>query len=139
MILIAKRQCWKSIWKLEKNQLNIVVTHNHDINYELDKYNLPADIVLSGHTHGGQINSFLVPQRKNSKLWEEKGFYYGEYTFKGKTQNYRNYTANGLGGSRVPLRLGAQQEFLVVNIFSDGNYGKEKLPESIDAPIIENN
>ena len=101
------------------NSINIVVSHSPDVNYSLDSNNLLADIVLTGHTHGGQINvPFINTQSVNAKVWEERGLYKGDYIFEGNNQNYSNFTSNGLGGSEIPIRFKAKQHILLLRIKS---------------------
>lgn len=101
------------------NSINIVVSHSPDVNYSLDSNNLLADIVLTGHTHGGQIDvPFINTQSVNAKVWEERGLYKGDYIFEGNNQNYSNFTSNGLGGSEIPIRFNAKQHILLLRIKS---------------------
>ncbi len=101
------------------NSINIVVSHSPDVNYSLDSNNLLADIVLTGHTHGGQIDvPFINTQSVNAKVWEERGLYKGDYIFEGNNQNYSNFTSNGLGGSEIPIRFKAKQHILLLRIKS---------------------
>jgi len=101
------------------NSINIVVSHSPDVNYSLDSNNLLADIVLTGHTHGGQIDfPFINTQSVNAKVWEERGLYKGDYIFEGNNQNYSNFTSNGLGGSEIPIRFNTKQHILLLRIKS---------------------
>lgn len=128
----------KAYQDIPDNKINIIVTHNHDVNYELDSLGKRADLIISGHTHGGQIQSFLIPLNEHTRLWADQGHYSGEYEYKGVNLNYRNYTSNGIGGSGVALRLGVQQEGLIVNIVSKSEAvdpGEEdKTPEVPNPP-----
>lgn len=66
-------------------------------------------IVMSGHTHGGQIAPFGVVLHKPAGCGPyEKGWYY-----KGK---HCMYVMRGIGTSGIPLRIGAPPEVLVLNL-----------------------
>lgn len=66
-------------------------------------------IVLSGHTHGGQIAPFglalITPQGSGSYV---KGWY-------NRGQNSM-YVMRGIGTSGIPLRIGARPELLVLDL-----------------------
>ena len=66
------------------------------------------DLVLCGHTHGGQVrlpggiplsNRFACPRRMVSRDW--------------KFRSVRGYTSNGCGGCKLPFRLNAPAEVAV--------------------------
>ncbi|WP_207425906.1 metallophosphoesterase [Pedobacter sp. SYSU D00535] len=67
------------------------------------------DLILSGHTHGGQVNLFgLIPF-----LPEGSGSYVsGWYTGKRK----KLYVSKGIGTSILPIRFGARSEIAVFNL-----------------------
>lgn len=65
--------------------------------------NLPAgsvDIMLSGHTHGGQVRIKYF----RDKFGIEGKYMMGEYVL-GHLENTRLYVSNGLGTSRMPVRF----------------------------------
>lgn len=79
----------------------ILVSHNPEVKEQLVQKNR-ISLVLSGHTHGGQIRLFG----------------YGPYEL-GKTELENNciyVTSNGYGTSFVPLRLGAKPETHVLSL-----------------------
>lgn len=77
-----------------------------------------ADIILSGHTHGGQLNLFgfapFVPSRYGSKY---------RYGLK-EAQNGRIYISSGLGGVVFPMRFMAKPE--IVNLI----LRKKRIPDN---------
>lgn len=79
----------------------LLVSHNPRIVEKINK-NDHISLVLSGHTHGGQIR-FL-------------GF--GPYELGGfkQLQNTTIFTSNGYGTTAIPLRLGARTETHVITI-----------------------
>jgi predicted MPP superfamily phosphohydrolase len=66
-------------------------------------------LVLSGHTHGGQIAPFgitlVTPRGSGSYV---KGWYHQE--------GHSMYVMRGIGTTGVPLRIGATPELLVLDI-----------------------
>lgn len=69
---------------MNSNEQKIVISHNPDILFDIKEQNIPIDLVLSGHTHGGQIRIPLfgaIPslpirlgQKYDKGLFEYKGF-----------------------------------------------------------------
>ncbi len=79
----------------------IFVSHNPAVFRELDSTVKP-DLMLAGHTHGGQIRFGLFGM-------QEKGGFY-------KDDNSATLISNGFGTTLVPLRLGADPECHIVEI-----------------------
>ncbi|PGZ91553.1 metallophosphoesterase [Bacillus sp. AFS029533] len=80
---------------VKQNVFKILVSHNPRV-LKLLKKEQGVSLVLSGHTHGGQIRIFG----------------YGPYE-KGKTHVYEGITqiiSNGYGTTTIPLRLSARPE-----------------------------
>ena len=76
----------------------IILTHEPDYIDEItSKYNV--DLVLSGHSHNGQIN---IPYIKNIFLPYGSKKYFNNYY---KVKNTDLYISSGLGESRINLRL----------------------------------
>jgi predicted MPP superfamily phosphohydrolase len=97
-----------SLQDLPPGSLKILLSHSPDI--FKDAVNEEIDLVLAGHTHGGQI--FFIPQltRILGGL-DGHNFQYinGIYTAE-KTIMYVN---SGLGMSIIPIRLGVRPEITV--------------------------
>jgi predicted MPP superfamily phosphohydrolase len=72
----------------------VLLTHNPDVVVDVPAH---VQLVLAGHTHGGQVTAFGRPFHRISKLtanrWR-RGWYAGE----------RLYVTSGVGTSYLPLR-----------------------------------
>jgi uncharacterized protein len=78
-----------------ENGYNILLSHNPDIiDHVKPEYNIK--LILSGHTHGGQIRVFGWGLREKGGLKYKKGI--------------PVYISNGYGTTKIPLRLGAPSE-----------------------------
>jgi len=86
---------------VKQNAFKILVSHNPRV-LKLLKKEQGVSLVLSGHTHGGQIRIFG----------------YGPYE-RGKTHEYEGITqiiSNGYGTTKIPLRLSARPETHYIEI-----------------------
>jgi uncharacterized protein len=86
----------------------IVLAHEPDILPHVAQYN--ADLMLAGHTHGGQVRfpflpAFLLPE--HGRIYVEGWFRYGP------TQLYVN---RGIGAVGVPFRLNCPPEITVLTL-----------------------
>jgi uncharacterized protein len=98
-----------------KGDFKILISHNPDI-YQKIKSTDHISLIMSGHTHGGQIRLF--------------GF--GLYTI-GKTHFLKNTThliSNGYGTSGVPLRLGAPAEAHLIQLRHKASSTSSKIEEN---------
>lgn len=96
----------------EKGYKFVLLTHNPDIVLKIDEINSP-DIILAGHTHGGQMKmpfniEFTV--LKNDILPKKK-IYYGIHTYQGK----KMYITSGIGCSALPFRIFSVAEIAVIS------------------------
>lgn len=101
----------KAIEDLNPTETNIVLTHcpqHRDIITE-HKGKLNIDLVLAGHTHGGQI-TFLgfVPFKPQGSGKYLKGWY--------KQSEPKMYISKGIGTSVLPIRFGARAEMVEMDI-----------------------
>ena len=86
----------------------IVLAHEPDILPEISRYN--ADLMLSGHTHGGQVRFPFLPAFRLPPY----GKHYVEGFFRhGPTQLYVN---RGIGTVGVPFRLDCPPEITVFTL-----------------------
>ncbi len=101
----------KAIENLKDTKTNLVLSHcpqHRDIIVQ-QKGKLAIDLVLSGHTHGGQI-TFLgfVPFKPQGSGKYLKGWY--------KDVEPKMYISKGIGTSILPIRLGARAEMVAMEI-----------------------
>jgi uncharacterized protein len=89
--------------------LNLLLSHNPDV--------LPAaasqgwDLMLSGHTHGGQINVEIL-DRSITPARFITPYIYGTY----RAQNTTAYVTRGIGTIGIPTRIGAPPEITVIRL-----------------------
>ncbi|WP_339216450.1 metallophosphoesterase [Ornithinibacillus sp. FSL M8-0202] len=100
---------------IKDNQYTILLSHSPSI---VDKYNrIQADLILSGHTHGGQIRLPIIgavvgPERSLFPRWEKGIFDLGQGQFL--------YVDSGLGTSGYPVRFLNQSQISLIEIVGDG-------------------
>lgn len=71
----------------------------------------PADLMLSGHTHAGQINllgvtPYLIGFERRYKICALRGMH--------RAKKLRVYVSRGIGNSKLPLRVGSAPEITVI-------------------------
>jgi hypothetical protein len=85
---------------------HIVLTHcpaHYDVLLGEQQPNVPVNFVLSGHTHGGQINIFgFIPFMPVCSGQYVRGWY--------KQQHPPMYVSQGIGTSIFPVRIGSYAE-----------------------------
>lgn len=87
---------------------SILMTHEPDT---ADLYSkLGFNLIVAGHSHGGQVNIPLLPQIKTTLA--EK-YVDGFYSLNDQTSLYVN---SGIGTSRFPIRLGVIPEITVFSL-----------------------
>lgn len=93
----------------QEHEAVILLSHNPDFVMELSDPRVR--LVLSGHTHGGQINlPFVGPLITNSTY--RKQFAYGLCSF----SFFQMYVSRGLGTVMVPFRLNCPPEIALLKI-----------------------
>ncbi len=101
----------KAIENLKESKTNIVLSHcpkYRDI-ITTQIGNLNIDLVLSGHTHGGQITFLgIVPFKPQGSGKYLKGWY--------KECEPKMYISKGIGTSILPIRLGARAEMVTMDV-----------------------
>lgn len=85
----------------DSNSFKILVSHNPELSRKIRSEH-GINLVLSGHTHGGQIHLFGFSPYEKGKLMREK--------------NITILISNGYGTTGVPLRLGAKAETHLLTI-----------------------
>ncbi|WP_335869854.1 metallophosphoesterase [Bacillus sp. 2205SS5-2] len=91
----------KALQKIHPHECNVLISHNPDIVENIHK-NQGIDLILSGHTHGGQIRVFS----------------WGLYKV-GRVHRLKQTTllvSNGYGTRHLPLRLGAKSETHIISL-----------------------
>jgi predicted MPP superfamily phosphohydrolase len=94
---------------LDRSELNLVLSHTPDNIFRLAERG--ASLVLSGHTHGGQIRMpgfgpIVIPSRFG-RLFDE-----GHFNVAGSDL----FVSAGIGADMPPLRIYCQPEIMVVDI-----------------------
>lgn len=101
----------KSIKDIKPSDTNVVLIHcpEHRDLIEQKNGDLKIDLILSGHTHGGQISFFgyaLFKPIGSGKYI--KGWY--------KEKEPKLYVSKGIGTSYIPIRFGSRAEMVVLEI-----------------------
>ncbi|MFV0504241.1 MAG: metallophosphoesterase [Lachnospirales bacterium] len=101
--------------KIYESDYNIILTHEPDIADFFQEYNY--NLVLGGHSHGGQINIPFIPaiNRKAVSLTSHATKYTsGLYEINSNTKIYVN---TGIGTTHISARFGVIPEISVFYIF----------------------
>ena len=94
---------------IKPGAVNLLLSHNPDV-FPVAA-NLGYDLILSGHTHGGQITLEIVEQTVNPGRFLTP-FVSGLYRIGGSSI----YVNRGLGTVTLPMRLGAQPEAAIIRL-----------------------
>jgi len=94
-----------------KYNLKILLTHQPRNNVVRSAANMGFDLLLAGHTHGGQI-TFLFPFLNLTPTLLETKYIRGDFRIK----NMLMIVTRGLGMSLVPLRYNSEPEITIINI-----------------------
>lgn len=101
----------KAIENLKETETTIALSHcpEHRDIITKQKGNLTIDLVLSGHTHGGQITFLgIVPFKPQGSGKYLKGWY--------EESEPKMYISKGIGTSILPIRFGARAEMVEIDI-----------------------
>lgn len=93
------------------SDFKIIITHQPLKNVILNSVKNDFDLILAGHTHGGQI-TFLFPFYNLSPTIFETKYLRGEFDF-GKT---KMLVCRGLGMSLAPVRYNSTPEILLIEL-----------------------
>ncbi len=94
---------------LPDRYLSLLLAHTPSYVYEADKYNV--DLMLSGHTHGGQIRMpFVGPVYNNTTM--NKRYMKGLHKFEHTTL----YVTRGIGTVLVPARTFCPPEITLIHL-----------------------
>jgi predicted MPP superfamily phosphohydrolase len=89
--------------------LNLLLSHNPDVFPVAARQGW--DLMLSGHTHGGQINVEILDQAITPVRFMTP-YIYGTY----RTKNSAAYVTRGIGSIGIPTRIGAPPEITVIRL-----------------------
>jgi len=115
IVLVGLEDYWSlnvdydSLKNFEQNENVIVLTHNPDSVYEFPA-NANVDLVVCGHTHGGQIRlpifyKYAIP----TKYDFDRGLH--------NINNMQVYVSSGIGMVGLPMRFLVPPEIVVLEIF----------------------
>lgn len=90
----------KSLNKIQKDGCRVLLSHNPDVNEDIELSGKRIDLVISGHTHGGQI---VIPFVGAPYIPSPFGQKYR--TGLVKDGDRKTWVSNGLGLFFVPIRL----------------------------------
>jgi predicted MPP superfamily phosphohydrolase len=97
---------------LEKSDYHVILNHCPQYSDIISTHvakTTPVDFILSGHTHGGQINLFgFVPFKPQGSGKYLKGWY--------KDDSKNLYVSKGIGTSVLPARFMARAEIGIFNM-----------------------
>lgn len=108
----------KAFEDVSDDEFGLIMAHNPDSIDILRRYakrngGLPAELIISGHTHGGQIRLPLIgPLGRTSKM----GFLAGFYEISG----LRMYVNRGIGTVTSPFRINSPPEVTLHTITGTG-------------------
>jgi hypothetical protein len=94
---------------VEPGAFNLLLSHNPDVFPEA--VGLGYDLVLGGHTHGGQVTVEIVEQ------WVNAGHFFTPYVAGAyHIGNSALYVSRGIGTVNLPMRIGALPEITLVRL-----------------------
>jgi predicted MPP superfamily phosphohydrolase len=94
---------------VDPGALNVLLSHNPDVLPVAERKGF--HLMLSGHTHGGQVNIEILDQAINPARFFTP-FVYGHYRF-GQASAY---VTRGVGTIGIPARIGAQPEIALLRL-----------------------
>ena len=94
---------------VEADAVNLLLSHNPDVFPVAARLGFQA--VISGHTHGGQVNVEILGEHWNvARFWTP--FVYGLY----RAETSSLFVSRGIGTVGVPVRLGAPPEVVCLRL-----------------------
>lgn len=104
-----------AVGEIENEKIpKILLSHSPEVFREVKKFNKKIDLVLTGHTHGGQINipffvNFILPLHYDQQY--KKGLF--------KENSIYLYVNRGVGNSGLPIRFNSFPEIALIEIRSE--------------------
>lgn len=108
----TKSDLEKAAGKISGDKNNCVVLLAHSPDIIQDAKDAGVDLVLTGHTHGGQVYIPFLSERFMPVHPSGKGFISGLYEVGG----IQVYVNRGIGLSAFPFRIGASPEVTVISL-----------------------
>jgi predicted MPP superfamily phosphohydrolase len=102
----------KALRGLNPDDCTIVLSHNPDLNEDVDNQVQPVDLIVSGHTHGGQIVLPMIGPPYSTPFNRK---YTAGLVRDGERQTW---ISRGLGVFLVPVRLGCPPDVSVLTLHS---------------------
>jgi predicted MPP superfamily phosphohydrolase len=94
---------------IEPGAVNLLLSHNPDVFPVAVRQGW--DVMLAGHTHGGQVTVEILEQTLNPARFFTP-YVYGLY----RSANSAAYVTRGIGTIGIPARIGAQPEITLVRL-----------------------
>lgn len=101
-------------FQLHEDKFHIVVVHEPDATDDIDNENI--DLILSGHTHGGQVAIPFIKQLVLPKMG--KHYLKGLYSI---TKRCSLIVSSGIGRTGLPFRLGNTPEVVILHINTEND------------------
>lgn len=96
---------------LNPETVTVLLSHNPDINDDISVMRQKIDLVLSGHTHGGQVVVPFIGQPVMPSKFGQK--YRAGLVFDG---NRQTYISRGVGHLLAPIRMNCAPEATVLTL-----------------------
>ncbi|KRE93361.1 hypothetical protein ASG89_07675 [Paenibacillus sp. Soil766] len=103
----GKERLTMRVEELQSYDVIIMLAHSPSIIETSLQHNIPFDLLLVGHTHGGQIRLF------GRTIGAYKNYHVGLKRIDKRKHFYIN---RGLGTSRIPIRIACSPEIAVIKI-----------------------
>lgn len=107
---LTKEDMKEKLGDLDTSNYNILIAHNPDYFKVYAKWG--ADLVLSGHNHGGLVRLPILGGVISPRLHLFPKYTYGVY----KNEDSKMILTNGLGAHSMKIRVGNVPELVFINI-----------------------
>ncbi|MDH6671363.1 metallophosphoesterase [Paenibacillus glucanolyticus] len=112
--LLGRPDAEGTLSDLSEDHFNMLLVHEPDVADRLLGY--PIDLILSGHSHGGQVNVPVLGAWIRTSLADK--YISGMYDIPGSEREARLYVNRGIGTTRFKIRLGNPPEISVFTLHS---------------------
>ncbi|UNK21278.1 metallophosphoesterase [Paenibacillus sp. N3/727] len=110
--LLGRPDAGGTLSSLNENHFNMLLVHEPDVADRLLDY--PLDLILSGHSHGGQVNLPVLGTLIRTSLADN--YISGMYGLSGSERGTRLYVNRGIGTTRYKIRLGNPPEISIFTL-----------------------